>query len=333
MGGRITHHAEVRAAANDAPAEVVLPDAVGHHAGRKRIVGRDEPASQRRAAAGGLRIRGRRGDHRLLRLEDRRKRRAHLVFRLLLRMRIAAVKDERVGRRGPAFGHDERLVNGHLFLLESLQCLRLRVVVLLPVAAQDAFAISGDGLLQVGVFSCRLPTGRGSRERPCREPRPRPRHGQPLAVLSLEVVEPDRQTARFHWHGGGLRLPFAVDAVVFDDLTAIDSQPRAVVGVEREGVIAIRRHLEQAREHIAEGVGPQGWRDRDIEELTGHGPRVFSLQVIENRQPRPRIAVKPKFKIVEVATDGIGLVERLPRRAKFLLDLRDGHLRLIASAF
>ena len=128
-------------------------------------------------------------------------------------------------------------------------------------------------------------------------------------MLPLEIVESDRQAARLQSHGGRLRLPFAVDAVVFRDDTAIDGQPRAVVGVERERVVAIHRHLEKAAKHIAEEVGPQGWRDCDIEELARHWPRVLGLQVVEHRQSLPRVAVEPEREIIEIATDGIGLVE------------------------
>ena len=247
-------------------------------------------------------------------------------------MRIATVEDKRVGRRGPALGHDEPLIDGHLFLLQLLEHLHLLVVVLLAVSAEQPLAVDPDRILEFGVFSCRLSARLESRERPRDEPRPRPCHRQALAVLPLEIVEPNRQAARLQSHGGRLRLPLAVNAVVFRDDTAIDGQPRAVVGVERERVVAIHRHLEKAGEHIAEEVGPQGWRDCDIEELARHWPRILSLQVVEHRQVRPGVAVEPKREIVEIATDGIGLVERLPRIAEFLLDLVDRPLRLVAAA-
>ena len=51
MRGRIAHHAEVRTAANDAPAKVVLPDAVHGDACRKGIAGRSQPLGELAAAA------------------------------------------------------------------------------------------------------------------------------------------------------------------------------------------------------------------------------------------------------------------------------------------
>ena len=225
VGGRIAHHAEVARASHDAPAEVVLPDAVGHHAGGQRIVGRDEPAGQRRAATGGLRTCGGSGNHRLLGLEDRRKGRADPVFRLLLRVRVATVEDIRLGRCRPTLRHDERLVDGHLFLLQLLERLHLLVVVLLAIDAEQPFPVDSDRLSEVEVFSTRLATVWRGRERPDGKIWPRPRHGQALAVLALEIVEPDRHTAGLQRHGGRLRRSLSVDAVMFDDRVAIDRQP------------------------------------------------------------------------------------------------------------
>ena len=53
--GFVAHRAEVAGGADEAPAEVVLPEPVDHHAGRQRMVGPDQPIGQRRAPAGRLR--------------------------------------------------------------------------------------------------------------------------------------------------------------------------------------------------------------------------------------------------------------------------------------
>ena len=57
MARRLAQAAEVAAAIHQAAAEVILPEAIDHHARRQRIVGRGQPVGQRRAAAGGLRTR------------------------------------------------------------------------------------------------------------------------------------------------------------------------------------------------------------------------------------------------------------------------------------
>ena len=64
MRGRIALAAEIVGRADDALAEVALPDAVDHDAGEQRIVGRGQPQGERFAAL--------RNEENVLRLDDRR---------------------------------------------------------------------------------------------------------------------------------------------------------------------------------------------------------------------------------------------------------------------
>src|SRR5690606_14551163 len=70
---------------------------------------------------------------------------------------------------------------------------------------------------------------------------------------ALEVVDADRQPALLQLDGGHSRAGFfAVDAVVFEHDVAVDRQPRAVVRVEPERVLAVGGNLERSREDEAE---------------------------------------------------------------------------------
>ena len=185
-----------------------------------------------------------------------------------------------------------------------------------------------DGIDQLGSLAVALT----SREQPRLEPRARPRDREPLAVEPLKVVEPDREAARLEGNRRGAGIARAVDAVVFDRHGAVDREPRAVVGVEREGVVAVGRHLEEAREHITKTIGPQRRRHGDVKAIARHRPDVFGLEFVEGRQARPRVAVEPKLHVVEVVADGsvVGLL--IAGDAKPVFDLRDRLLGSVAAA-
>src|SRR4051794_35167664 len=53
MTGRLAKAAKVAGRLGQATAEMILPKAIGQHAGGKRVVGRRNPAGQGGAAAGG----------------------------------------------------------------------------------------------------------------------------------------------------------------------------------------------------------------------------------------------------------------------------------------
>ena len=148
----------------------------------------------------------------------------------------------------------------------------------------------------------------------------------------LEVVEPDREAARLEGNRRRAGIARAVDAVVFDRHGAVDREPRAVVGVEHEGVVAIGGHLEEAREHITKTVGPQRRRHGDVEAIARHRPDVFGLEFVEGRQARPRVAVEPKLQLIEVVADGGVIGLPVAGHAKLVLDLGNRLLGGVAAA-
>ena len=168
-------------------------------------------------------------------------------------MRVAPRKEECVGGLRAALGDDERLLDRHTLFFQPLERRSLLVVVALAVSAEDPLAVIADGIDQLGPLAVAL----SCREEPGLEARARPRDGEPLAVEPLEVVEPDREAARREGNLRRVGIARAVDAVVFDHHGAVDREPRAVVGIEHEGVVAVGGHLEEAREHITKTVGPQ----------------------------------------------------------------------------
>ena len=243
-------------------------------------------------------------------------------------MRIAPREDERVRGLRAALGDNERLLDRHVLLLQLLEGRDLLVVVPLAIGTKDSLAVIPDRIDQLGPLAVAL----AGREQPWLKPRARPRDGEPLAVEPLEVVEPDWEAARLEGNRRRAGIARAVDTVVFDRQRAVDREPRAVVGVEREGVVAVGRHLEEAREHVAETVGPQRGGHGDVEATARHRPDVFGLEFVEGRQARPRVAVEPELQVVEVVADG-GVI-RLPvaGHAKLVLDFGDCFLGGIATA-
>ena len=213
-------------------------------------------------------------------------------------MRIAAVEHKRLGSLRPLLRHHRGHFNRHRFFLHRLKCRHLRVVVTLAVGPENFFPLGGDRLGQLGGLLSLLLAGR---EGPIVKPRSGPGDAQPLAMLPLEIVEPDRQASRLERDCGLLRLTDAVDAVIFDNRCASDRESGAVVRIEREGVVAIGRHLEKAGEDIAEGIGPQRRGHADIEKLTGHGANILCLEAVEIGQLCPGVAVEAEGEIVEIA--------------------------------
>ena len=51
VGGSFAHHTEIARGADNSAAEVVMPDAIGHHARGERILRIGQPVRQRTAAA------------------------------------------------------------------------------------------------------------------------------------------------------------------------------------------------------------------------------------------------------------------------------------------
>ena len=74
------------------------------------------------------------------------------------------------------------------------------------------------------------------------EARPAPLHFQGLAVEVLEVLQFKLRRTLFQRDCVRLRIVATVHAVVIDNDLAIEQQARAVIGIEREQILAIGRH-------------------------------------------------------------------------------------------
>ena len=222
MRGRVAHEAEVARAADDAAAEVVLPDTVGDHTCGERVVRSRDPAREGHAPSRGAAAGGRR-DRRCRRREDRGERGHDAVRGVGLGMGIAAIEDERLGGARTVLGDDERLVDGHPLLLELLERFDPLVVVTHRLGTEHPFPFGADRPRQVAcdIASC---SGHG-REQAALEARTRPAHREALAVVPLEVVETDRPASARQAHGRRLRTPFTVDAVVLEHRAAVDREP------------------------------------------------------------------------------------------------------------
>ena len=226
---------------------------------------------------------------------------------------------------------NKRLLHRHLLALEGLEGRGPLLPGLEALLAEDRRPLRLD---RGGQFGRGLPPARPGEggERPRLAADGAPGKGEPLVPYRpLKVVDAEGDAASLEIHRRRPRAPHTVDPVVFHDRAATEGEPRAVVGVEAEGVLAGGGHLDKPGEHIAERCRPQRWRDADVEEVSGDGPGVLGLELVEVGERFPAVAVEAKLEFVEVAPLHTIAGELLVLAAEAGLDRRHLGLRRVAA--
>ena len=226
--------------------------------------------------------------------------------------------------------NDQRLLHRHLLALEGLKRCEPGVVLLLPLRPENPLPFGGhrgDEIVPPAAAPLRL-----HREGARHDARRRPGKNEPLAAMrTLEIVDAEGHAASLEVHRRRPRAPYAVDPVVFQDRAATEDQPRAVVGVEAEGVLAGGGHLQESGEHVAERCRPQRRCHADVEEVPGDGPGVLGLELVEVGERLPAVAVEAKLEFVEIAPLHAIAGELLVLGPEAGLDRRHLGLRRVAA--
>ena len=122
-----------------------------------------------------------------------------------------------------------------------------------------------------------------------------------------------------------------MDPVVADHHLTVDGKPRAIVGIEHEGVVAICRNFQEPLKHVSEGLRSQRRGDADVEEICLRNTHVLRLELVKVGQCLPGVAVEAEAEVVEIAACHAASLVLLPGHPHPLLDVCQLLLGLIAA--
>ncbi len=237
MGRRGAQGTEIVRRADDPSAEVMLPNAVGHHPGRERILGRSQPVGQGDAAPGGFRVGRRRRKRRLPLRQNARKPRLDLA-------RPGCI-------HCPAARRTCRAARGPCSVTLKANSVRAASA----PSTRPAFAATGDTRPPAASRSDARPRWRLTR--PDRSAAARgdrrfwtaapaenstPVKLQTKGLLLLEIFHPQGQSPGRQMDHGLPRIAQRVNAVVLQNHSAVDEQPRTVVRIEVEAIVRLLRN-------------------------------------------------------------------------------------------